>query len=64
MREKPSKMPPSVATDPPLSPVPAPRATSGRPCRSANLAICTTCSVVRGNTTASGWRSEESASYS
>ena len=30
MREKTSRMPPSVATEPPLKPVPAPRATRGR----------------------------------
>ena len=48
MREKPSRMPPSVATEPPLKPVPAPRATRGRLCRSANFAICTTCSVCAG----------------
>ena len=57
-------MPPWGVTAPPLRLVPAPRATTGTFLLSASFTSATTCSVLIGNTTASGCRSTDSPSYS
>ena len=54
MRAKAIITPPWVGIVPPLSPVPAPRPTSGRPCSRQILTMATTSSVVFGKTTHSG----------
>ena len=64
MRANDTTMPPSVTTAPPLKPVPAPRAITGTFSFAARLTILTRCSALVGNTTASGARKDDSASYS
>ena len=51
MREKPITRPPCRGIDPPLSPVPAPRPTTGTPCSRAAFTSADTCPVVLGNAT-------------
>ena len=45
--------PPSAGRHPPERPVPAPRATNGRPSRPASLTTAATCSAEVGKTTKS-----------
>ena len=48
MRAKPIMMPPARGMAPPLSPVPAPRPTTGTPCSRRRCTMATTSSVERG----------------
>ena len=64
MRVRARTIPPFSATAPPLSPVPAPLATTGMPCLAATLTTRDTCSVLAGNTTASGRALSTEPSYS
>ena len=57
-------MPPSSATAPPLSPVPAPRATTGSPCLWAVASTRETSSVDLGRTTSWGMALSTEPSYS
>ena len=47
-------MQPSTAFAPPTRPEPAPRGTTGTPCRAATCITATTSAVLRGKTTAAG----------
>ena len=49
-----SVMAPSTALLAPASPDPAPRGTTGTPCRLATCMTATTSAVLRGSTTAAG----------
>ena len=64
MREVATTMPPQRAMAPPLSPVPAPRATTGTPCFSADWTMAWTWAVESGKTTASGRARSTEPSYS
>src|ERR1035438_5593652 len=64
MREKAITRPPACGIEPPLSPVPAPRATTATLRAVASRMICETCSVFCGKTTAPGVLLRMPASYS
>ena len=56
--------PPSQGMAPPVRPVPAPRAVTGRPCLRAMRTAAATSSASAGKTTASGMPRSIVASYS
>ena len=65
MRDVPMTMPPSTGSEPPESPVPAPRGTIGKPCSAASRTHAATSSVVAGSTTMRGrMRNPSSPSHS
>jgi hypothetical protein len=57
-------MPPSTAFAPPTSPDPAPRGTTGTPCREATCSTAATSAVLRGRTTAAGSPASASIAWS
>ena len=54
IRASPITMPSATGSDPPDSPVPAPRATNGTRSRAQTRTTAATSSVVAGNTTSAG----------